>query len=562
MARNEQPKKSFSIRGKLILISVLFIANTVAIEALSTYTQMKVSDAMAESTLRQGQLSTLSELEVTLVEFILNAMDAIVDKESGKIDGELKEEMAKASTFWREKLPTIKEMADTEQEKGFARELGESYPILEKAILIDLSQLINSKADKAAFDEIDDRIDNLGKKIDKPLMALVHSVEKENAAAAQALSQQIDTASLIRRVLAAGMLLIITCALFLIARSILLPILAASALVKDVAQGEGDLTKRLQAGGDEIGTLSGHFNTFMDKLHGIISQMQGNLATLNTSAVSLSSLSQTLAAGSEDATNRASTVATAAEEMSSNMNAVAAAIEQASVNVNMVASATEEMSGTVTEIAGNTAKARKIAGEAVEKTEKAAQRVDNLGNAANDISKVTEVITEISEQTNLLALNATIEAARAGEAGKGFAVVANEIKELAKQTAGATLEIRQKIEAIQSSTDLTITEITEISTIINKVNDIVATIAGAVGEQASATNEIAGNVAQAAQGIGEVNENVSQSSTVSGEIAREISGVSAVAEQLRDSSAKVNSQSTELAALAKQLGAIVNQFKL
>jgi len=280
----------------------------------------------------RGQLATLSRLEVTLVEFVLAGMDAIVDKESGKIDGELKEEMSKASTFWREKLPTIKEMADTEQKKGFARELGELYPSLEKAILTDLTQLITAKADKAAFDEIDDRIDNLGRKIDKPLMALANNVEKENAVAAQALTQQIDTASLVRRVLSAGMLLIISCALFLIARSILLPILAASALVRDVAQGEGDLTKRLQAGGDEIGTLAGHFNTFMDKLHGIISQVQSNLATLNTSAVSLSSLSQTLATGSEDATSRAGTVAAAAEEMSSNMNAVAAAIAGATVS--------------------------------------------------------------------------------------------------------------------------------------------------------------------------------------------------------------------------------------
>ncbi len=78
----------------------------------------------------------------------------------------------------------------------------------------------------------------------------------------------------------------------------------------------------------------------------------------------------------------------------------------------------------------------------VSKSEQALQRVDELGIAANEISKVTEVITETSVQTNLLALNATIEAARAGEAGKGFAVVANEIKDLAKQTAQATLDIK------------------------------------------------------------------------------------------------------------------------
>ncbi len=117
---------------------------------------------------------------------------------------------------------------------------------------------------------------------------------------------------------------------------------------------------------------------------------------------------------------------------------------------------------------------------AVDKTNSTFKRMAELGSAGQEISKVTETITEISEQTNLLALNATIEAARAGEAGKGFAVVANEIKGLAKQTAEATLEIRQRIDAIQSSTSTTITEMEQINTVINDVNSIVTTIASAV----------------------------------------------------------------------------------
>jgi len=107
--------------------------------------------------------------------------------------------------------------------------------------------------------------------------------------------------------------------------------------------------------------------------------------------------------------------------------------------------------------------------------------------SAHAISKVTETITEISEQTNLLALNATIEAARAGEAGKGFAVVANEIKELAKQTNEATLDIKTKIEDVQVATDNTVADIEEISKVINNVNEIVVTITMAVGEQSKAT---------------------------------------------------------------------------
>jgi methyl-accepting chemotaxis protein len=120
----------------------------------------------------------------------------------------------------------------------------------------------------------------------------------------------------------------------------------------------------------------------------------------------------------------------------------AAAMEESATNVTMVTTSSEEMSATIGEIAQNAEKARTISDQAVSKATDTSGQMDGLGRAAQGIGKVVETITEISEQVNLLALNATIEAARAGEAGKGFAVVANEIKELAKQTSEATLEIK------------------------------------------------------------------------------------------------------------------------
>jgi methyl-accepting chemotaxis protein len=358
-------------------------------------------------------------------------------------------------------------------------------------------------------------------------------------------------------------ILVFIMVVFFLSGSIVTPIKRIASGIDDIAQGEGDLTARLEVTRqDEVGELAGGFNLFVEKLHGMITQIQSNLSTLNSAAENLSEVSGNLSIGSDDASNKSNTVAAATEEMSANMNAVAAASEQAATNVNMVASAGEEMTATVNEIAGNTSKARLVSEQAVSKTTSASLRMDELGGAAQEISKVTEAITDISAQTNLSALNATIEAARAGEAGKGFAVVANEIKELAKQTADATLEIRQKIDAIQSSTKLTVAEMAEISVVINEVNDIVNTIATAVEEQSASTNEIATNVSQAAQGIAEVNENVSQSSTVSDEIAQEISGVSQVANTIKEDSTKVSNQAGELSALSAQLAEIVNQFKL
>lgn len=186
----------------------------------------------------------------------------------------------------------------------------------------------------------------------------------------------------------------------------------------------------------------------------------------------------------------------------------------------------------------------------------------NWGGAADKIGKVTEVITEISEQTNLLALNATIEAARAGEAGKGFAVVANEIKELAKQTAEATVDIKVQIEGMQDTTGATINDIQAISGVINEINEVITTIATAVEEQSAATSEISENVAQASAGISEVNENVAQSSVAVQDVSRDISEISHGASEINNSSQNVNQSAKELSRLAEQLNGLVSRFKI
>ncbi len=350
---------------------------------------------------------------------------------------------------------------------------------------------------------------------------------------------------------------------YIFSKSLAKPILMIVEGLKDMAEGEGDLTKRLDIKtSDEIGDLARWFNAFLDKLQTIIKEISINAETLNGASTDLSGLSHQMSTGTDTMSNKSNSVAAAAEEMSSNINSVAAAMEQASTNIDMVATATEEMTSTVNKIAQNSEKARAITAEAVTQTESASSRVNELGRAAQDIGKVTETINEISEQTNLLALNATIEAARAGDAGKGFAVVANEIKELARQTADATQEIKINIEGIQGTTAGTVTEIEQILTIINNVNEIVSNIAGAVEEQSVTTNEIAGNVSQASIGIREVNENVSQSSTVSGDIAKEIAGVNTEAGEMSDSSSHVSTSADELSTLAGQLKEMVGKFKV
>ncbi|GAB6097955.1 hypothetical protein JCM14469_42090 [Desulfatiferula olefinivorans] len=346
-------------------------------------------------------------------------------------------------------------------------------------------------------------------------------------------------------------------------RAVAHPIAAAVSMIRDIAEGEGDLTKRLSiTSHDEIGDMARWFNVFIEKLQTIIADISRKSLTLDSSSDTLSGLSARMSEEVGSISRNAAAVSDSADGMSESMNSLAAASEEYASNISMLAAAAEEMSSTIQEIAGNTEKAHGVSSDAVTKAETALANIRSLGNAAAEINKVTEVITDISDQTNLLALNATIEAARAGEAGKGFAVVANEIKELARQTAEATRGIKVIVEDIQNATAGTVGDIEGITGIVGTINDIVTTIASSVEEQTATTREIAGNVAQASSGITEVNTGVSRSSTAARGIASDIAEVHRSAEDLSSSSVDVNSRSAELAELSADLKALVGRFRV
>jgi PAS domain S-box-containing protein len=257
----------------------------------------------------------------------------------------------------------------------------------------------------------------------------------------------------------------------------------------------------------------------------ILGQVNSNAKTLGVSAQDLTAVSTQMAANAEQTANQA--------------NMVSAASEQVSKNVLVVSTGVEEMNAAIREIAKSASESARVSQGAVTAASSANATISKLGDSSAEIGKVIKVITSIAEQTNLLALNATIEAARAGEAGKGFAVVANEVKELAKETAKATEDISNKIEAIQGDTTGAVESIKQISLVIGQINDISNTIASAVEEQTATANEMSRNVAEAAKGTSE--------------IARNITSVAQAAEDTNRGATNCQQAAGELARMAAEL---------
>ncbi len=180
--------------------------------------------------------------------------------------------------------------------------------------------------------------------------------------------------------------------------------------------------------------------------------------------------------------------------MSEKMQSMAASAEEMSTSVRNVAESIRQMSLAMNEVSSNATKASSVTAKAAAKSENTRKIVETLSQSTAQIDKVVELIKGIASQTNLLALNATIEAASAGDAGKGFAVVANEVKELAKQSATATEDIRRQVETMQTNMSASMAAIGEISEIITEIDQISNNIASAVEEQSVTINQITSNV--------------------------------------------------------------------
>jgi len=330
-----------------------------------------------------------------------------------------------------------------------------------------------------------------------------------------------------------GLLVVLVALGLWLRHDVLRPLEVLRGRMADIADGDGDLTRRLAFHrDDEIGGLAAEFDRFVTGMQSLVGKVAGTAAGLASSAASLSATSEQIASSAHDATRRAESASSAAEQVSS--------------NVASVAGAAEEMGSSIREIAHNAHRAAGVAIDAVTMADTTNAAISRLGESSLDIGSVVKLITEIAQQTNLLALNATIEAARAGEAGKGFAVVADEVKDLAQETARATDDISRRIESVRNDSRDAIAAIEAIRVVISQISDYQVTIASAVEEQSATTSEMGRGFTEVATG--------------SAEIARSIAGVASASSTTLTSVASARVTTDELRKVADELKTLVSRF--
>ncbi|MFZ4574944.1 MAG: methyl-accepting chemotaxis protein [Phycisphaerales bacterium] len=333
------------------------------------------------------------------------------------------------------------------------------------------------------------------------------------------------------------------------ARTLVQPIRQIIDSIRDVAEGEGDLSRKVdESRADEVGELGHWFNVFTGKLRAILVDVAGATREVAGAATQIAASAEEMAAGLARQEQQASQVSSAVEEMSASVREVSAkartAAEAAAESQSDSRSGGEIVQRTVAEMSA-------IAQDVTVSS----CTVSSLGAKANEIGRIIKVINDIADQTNLLALNAAIEAARAGEHGRGFAVVADEVRKLAERTTRATEEVSTSIGEIQAETVQAVRQIEAGAGRVSKGVDL-----------AHSAGQALGRITQSGEGLSAMVQSIAaaaeQQSGAAGEIAGSLERINAVSRESAEGASQSAQAATLLSRQAERLQSLVGRFKL
>jgi methyl-accepting chemotaxis protein len=333
------------------------------------------------------------------------------------------------------------------------------------------------------------------------------------------------------------------------ARSITRPINELIARLKDIAEGEGDLTRRVDENrADELGTLGKWFNQFVSRVQSIIRDVADSTRQVAAASTEIAASAEEMAAGLKNQEEQTTQVSAAVEEMAQSVTEVAKKGADA-------AKAAQEAGNDATQggsVVESTVSEMRAISEQVTESAKA---VADLGKKSEAIGQIIGVINDIADQTNLLALNAAIEAARAGEHGRGFAVVADEVRKLAERTTQATEEVSRSIREIQGETGRAVERINVGTERVGKGVELASSAGLALKRIVSGSQSVQSMVHSIAAAAEE-------QSAASEQIARSVESISAVTRESNQAASQSAQAAAELSTHAEKLNALIGKFKV